>query len=78
MSVINRNPNKHIRRSGKGLINSKSNFRSNLSKSKRNIETTGEGVFLLPRRDKLGRVINKKFEAINSDDVINVRIMRRK
>ena len=79
MSIINKNPKKQTRESGKGLIRSKSNFNSMMSKSKRNIETENQKVYTLPRRDRLGRVINKQFEPINTVDsnYSNVVQMRR-
>ena len=78
MKILNKNPNLRTRRSGKGLIQSKSRFSSTMSISKRNIESENGRVLYLPRRDKYGRIINRQFESVNQNVNRNIQTMRRR
>ena len=78
MRIINKNPKMNTRRSGKGLIQSKSRFSSTMSISKRNIESENGRVLYLPRRDKYGRIINRQFESVNQNVNRNIQTMRRR
>ena len=78
MNIINRSPRRDKENSGKGLKKSKFNFRSQLAKGRRGLNLNYDiQVYLVPRRDRSGKIINNKFNNIEASNK-NMQVMRRK
>ena len=78
--IINKNPNKFRRKSGKGLNKSKTNFGTALGRTKRGFHKyNNEQVFVVPKRNRYGKIINEKFIPIDDKNIyiMKATILRR-
>ena len=75
MSLLNKNPKRNILKQGKGLMRNVTN--NAIVRARKN--TIGKNnVFLAPRKNRAGKIINQKYVTHSNSNRLNMQSMRRK
>ena len=75
MSLLNKNPKRNILKQGKGLMRNVTN--NAIVRARKN--TIGKNnVFIVPRKNRYGQLINNEYTPISNSNRLNMQSMRRK